>query len=49
MGRRRPARGTVQDYGHFVQAWLNDGAGILSVSAVQMALQDQLGQSSCRS
>ena len=36
--------GTVQDYGRFVQAWLNDGAGVLSVSAVQMALQDHLGQ-----
>ena len=36
--------GTVQDYGRFVQAWLNDGAGILSPATVQMALQDQLGQ-----
>jgi CubicO group peptidase (beta-lactamase class C family) len=36
--------GTVQDYGRFVQAWLNDGAGILEPSTVQMALQNQLGQ-----
>jgi CubicO group peptidase (beta-lactamase class C family) len=36
--------GTVQDYGRFVQAWLNDGAGILKPATVQMALQDHLGQ-----
>lgn len=36
--------GTVQDYGRFVQAWLNDGAGILEPATVQMALQNHLGQ-----
>ena len=36
--------GTVQDYGRFVQAWLNDGGGILKPATVQMALQDHLGQ-----
>ena len=36
--------GTVQDYGRFVQAWLNDGAGILQPATVQMALQNHLGQ-----
>ncbi|PQV53182.1 serine hydrolase [Paraburkholderia sp. BL21I4N1] len=36
--------GTVQDYGRFVQAWLNDGAGILQPATVRMALQNQLGQ-----
>ncbi len=36
--------GTVQDYGRFVQAWLNDGAGILKPATVQMALTNQLGQ-----
>jgi CubicO group peptidase (beta-lactamase class C family) len=35
--------GTVRDYGRFVQAWLNDGAGILKPATVQMALQDHLG------
>jgi methyl acetate hydrolase len=35
--------GSVQDYGRFVQAWLNDGAGILKPATVQMALQDHLG------
>ena len=35
---------TVQDYGRFVQAWLNDGAGILKPATVQMALQNHLGQ-----
>jgi CubicO group peptidase (beta-lactamase class C family) len=34
--------GTAQDYGRFVQAWLNDGAGILQPATVQMALQDHL-------
>jgi len=34
--------GTVQDYGRFLQAWLNDGAGILEPATVQMALQDHL-------
>jgi len=36
--------GTVQDYGRFVQAWLNDGAGILKPATVQLALQNHLGQ-----
>jgi CubicO group peptidase (beta-lactamase class C family) len=36
--------GTVQDYGRFVQAWLNDGAGILGPDTVRTALQDHLGQ-----
>jgi len=36
--------GTVQDYGRFVQAWLNDGAGILKPATVQMALHNHLGQ-----
>jgi methyl acetate hydrolase len=34
--------GTVQDYGRFLQAWLNDGAGILEPATVRMALQDHL-------
>ena len=34
--------GTVQDYGRFVQAWLNDGAGVLKPATAQMALQDHL-------
>jgi methyl acetate hydrolase len=36
--------GTVQDYGRFVQAWLNDGAGILEPATVEMALQNYLGR-----
>ncbi|MGA7812894.1 serine hydrolase domain-containing protein, partial [Caballeronia sp.] len=36
--------GTVQDYGRFLQAWLNDGAGILEPATVEMALQNHLGQ-----
>ncbi|MBB3178033.1 serine hydrolase [Variovorax sp. Sphag1AA] len=36
--------GTVQDYGRFVQAWLNDGKGILKPETVQLALQNHLGQ-----
>jgi CubicO group peptidase (beta-lactamase class C family) len=36
--------GTIQDYGRFVRAWLNDGAGILKPATVQMALQNHLGQ-----
>lgn len=36
--------GTVQDYGRFVQAWLNDGAGILKAPTMRMALQNHLGQ-----
>ena len=35
--------GTIQDYGRFVQAWLDDGAGVLEPTTVQMALQDHLG------
>jgi CubicO group peptidase (beta-lactamase class C family) len=35
--------GPIQDYGRFVQAWLNDGAGVLEPATVQMALQDHLG------
>lgn len=36
--------GTIQDYGRFVQAWLNDGAGLLSPAIAQMALGNQLGR-----
>jgi CubicO group peptidase (beta-lactamase class C family) len=36
--------GTVEDYGRFVQAWLNDGAGILKPATVEMALQNHLGE-----
>ena len=35
--------GTVQDYGRFVQVWLNDGSGILRPETVRMAMQDQIG------
>ncbi len=35
--------GSIQDYGRFVQAWLNDGAGILQPATVQMALQNHIG------
>jgi CubicO group peptidase (beta-lactamase class C family) len=35
--------GTIQDYGRFVQAWLNDGAGVLQPATAQMALQSQIG------
>jgi methyl acetate hydrolase len=35
--------GTLQDYGRFVQAWLDDGAGILEPATVQTALRDHLG------
>jgi methyl acetate hydrolase len=35
--------GTVEDYGRFVQAWLNDGAGILQPATVRTALQNHLG------
>ncbi|MEQ5839502.1 beta-lactamase family protein [Paraburkholderia acidicola] len=34
--------GTAQDYGRFLQAWLNDGAGVLEPATVRMALQDHL-------
>lgn len=36
--------GTIQDYGRFLQAWLNDGAEVLKPATVQMALQNHLGQ-----
>ncbi|MBO9516400.1 MAG: beta-lactamase family protein [Variovorax sp.] len=35
--------GTIQDYGRFVRAWLDDGGGILSPATVQLALQNHLG------
>jgi len=35
--------GTVKVYGRFVQAWLNDGAGILGAPTVRMAFQNHLG------
>ncbi len=35
--------GTIQDYGRFVQAWLNDGDGVLKPATVQMALQNHIG------
>lgn len=35
--------GTIQDYGRFVQAWLNDGAGLLQPATAQMAMQPQIG------
>lgn len=35
--------GTIQDYGRFVQAWLNDGAGVLQPATVHMALQNHIG------
>ncbi len=34
--------GTIRDYGRFVQAWLNDGAGILRPETVDLALQDHI-------
>lgn len=34
--------GTVQDYGRFVQAWLNDGSAVLKIATKQLALQDHL-------
>ena len=34
--------GTIQDYGRFVQAWLNDGAGVLKPATAQMALQNHI-------
>lgn len=36
--------GSVQDYGSFVQAWLNGGAGILKPATAQMALQNHIGK-----
>lgn len=35
--------GTIQDYGRFVQAWLNDGAGVLQPATAQLALQNHIG------
>jgi len=35
--------GTIQDYGRFVQAWLNDGAGVLQPATARMALQNHIG------
>ena len=35
--------GTVQDYGKFVQAWLNDGAGLLQPATARLALQNHIG------
>ena len=35
--------GTIQDYGRFVQAWLNDGRGVLGPATAQMALRDHMG------
>ena len=35
--------GTVQDYGRFVQAWLNDGAGVLQPATARMALDNHIG------
>ena len=34
--------GTIQDYGRFVQAWLNDGAGVLKPATAQMALRNHI-------
>ncbi|MDT7837201.1 serine hydrolase domain-containing protein [Aquabacterium sp. OR-4] len=36
--------GTIHDYGRFVQAWLNDGAGLLAPATAQMALANHLGR-----
>lgn len=36
--------GTIQDYGRFVQAWLNDDAGILEPATAELALRNHLGQ-----
>jgi CubicO group peptidase (beta-lactamase class C family) len=35
--------GTIQDYARFLQAWLNDGAGVLTPATAQMAMQNQIG------
>ena len=35
--------GSIQDYGRFVQAWLNDGAGLLQPATAQLAMQPQIG------
>lgn len=35
--------GTIQDYGRFVQAWLNGGAGVLQPATARIALQNHIG------
>lgn len=35
--------GTIQDYGRFVQAWLNDGAGVLKPETARLALRSHIG------
>jgi CubicO group peptidase (beta-lactamase class C family) len=35
--------GTIQDYGRFVQAWLNDGAGVLKPETARMAMSNHIG------
>ena len=35
--------GTIQDYGRFVTAWLNDGAGVLKPATAQTALRNHIG------
>lgn len=35
--------GTIQDYGRFLQAWLNDGAGVLQPATAQLAMQPHIG------
>jgi CubicO group peptidase (beta-lactamase class C family) len=35
--------GTIQDYGRFMQAWLDDGAGVLKPATVRLAMQNHLG------
>jgi len=35
--------GTIQDYGRFVTAWLNDGAGVLQPATARMAMQNHIG------
>lgn len=35
--------GSIQDYARFVQAWLNDGAGVLQPATAKMALRNHIG------
>lgn len=35
--------GTIQDYGHFVQSWLNDGARVLRPETARAAMSNQIG------
>jgi CubicO group peptidase (beta-lactamase class C family) len=35
--------GTIQDYGRFVRAWLNDGAGVLKPETARLATSNQIG------